>query len=127
VLALSVMVIAAVIAPAFVGAKWPWKVQFAPTARLVPQLFAKTKEDALAPVTAILVIDKAAVPVLVSVTVCDALVSPTVIEPNARLVGDKVTGGATPVPLNAMVCGEVAALSVIVMAAVNAPVLAGAK
>ena len=40
--ALSVMVTAAVRAPPFVGAKWPWMVQLAPAARLVPQVLAKT-------------------------------------------------------------------------------------
>ena len=37
---LSVMVTAAFIAPTAVGAKCPWIVQFAPTARLVPQPLA---------------------------------------------------------------------------------------
>jgi len=44
----------------------------------VPQVFAKTKEEALAPVTAMLVIDTAAVPVFVMVTYCEALEVPTV-------------------------------------------------
>jgi len=66
--ALSVMVTAAASAPVAVGAKWPWMEQLAPAARLVPQVLAKTKEDALAPVTAMLVMVNAAVPVLVMVT-----------------------------------------------------------
>jgi hypothetical protein len=127
VLALSVMVTAAVTAPAAVGAKCPWIVQFAPTARLVPQLLANTNSDALAPVTAMLVMDKAAVPVLVMVTDCDPLDVSTVVDPNDKLVADRVTGGARPVPLKAMLCGEVEALSVMAMAAFNAPVVAGAK
>lgn len=68
-LALSVIVTAAVNAPVIVGAKCPWIVQFAPTARLVPQLLAKMNEDAFVPVTAMLVIVNAAVPVLVMTTV----------------------------------------------------------
>jgi hypothetical protein len=67
--ALSVIVTAAVTAPVAVGAKCPWIVQFAPTARLVPQLFANTNEDAPVPVTVMLVIANVAVPVLVITTV----------------------------------------------------------
>ena len=97
------MVMAAVAAPAVVGAKWPWMVQLAPTARLVPQELAKTNCDAFVPVTATLVIDKAAAPLLVNVTVWDSLVSPTVIDPKATLVDDSVTGAGMPVPVRAMV------------------------
>jgi hypothetical protein len=74
---LSVIVIAAVMAPVVVGAKCPWIVQLAPAARLVPQLFANPKAEAFVPVTAMLVIDSGPPPVLVIVTVCDALVVPT--------------------------------------------------
>jgi hypothetical protein len=49
-------------------------VQLAPTARLEPQLFANTKEEASAPVTVIPVMDSAAAPVFVRVTLCEALV-----------------------------------------------------
>ena len=126
-LALSVIVIAAVCTPVAVGAKCPWIEQFAPTATLAPHVFANTNEDALAPVTPMLVIDSAVVPVFVSVTYCDPLISFTVTEPNDKLVVDKVTGGTKPVPLNAMLCGDPAALSVIVTAAVKAPLIVGAK
>jgi len=125
--ALSVIVMAAVSAPAVVGAKWPWIEQLAPTARLVPHELANTNEDELAPVTAMLVIDKAAVPLFVMVTYCEALEAPTLTEPNERLVLDSVTDEARPVPLNAMDCGEPTALSVMVMAAFNAPTAVGAK
>ena len=56
-------------------------VQFAPAAKLVPQLLANPNELAFAPVTAMLVIDKVALPVLVKVTLSDALVVPTVTPP----------------------------------------------
>jgi hypothetical protein len=102
-------------------------VQFAPTARLVPQLLAKTNEDALTPVTAMLVKDKAAVPVLVMVTDCELLAEPTAVAGKVRLVAESVTGSSTPVPLNVMDCGELAALSVMVMDAVSAPPAVGAK
>lgn len=126
--ALSVMVTAAVCAPVAVGAKCPWMVQLAPTVRLAPQVLAKTNEEASVPVSAMLVIVKVAVPVLVMVTDCDALVEPTMVAGNARLAAENVTGpDCNPVPVSAMVCGDVAALSVRVTAAVRAPVTAGAK
>ena len=76
-MALSVSVTAAVRAPAAAGAKCPWIEQFAPAARLVPQLFANTNEEASVPVTAMLVMPSVALPVLVKVTYSDALVVPT--------------------------------------------------
>src|ERR1700735_142745 len=102
--------------------------QFAPAAKAGPQVFAKTNEEASAPVTVMLVKDKAAVPVLVRVTVFDPVDDPTVSSPNDRLVADRETAGAaTPVPLSAIVCGEVEALSVMVMVAVRAPAIKGGK
>ena len=88
---------------------------------------AKINCEALAPVTAMLVIDSAALPVLVMVTACNPLQVSTVVPPNAMLVGASVTGveEATPVPVNAMLCGEPVALSVMVMAADSAPVEVG--
>ena len=127
VLALSVILMVAVSAPVTVGAKCPWIVQFTPIARLVPQVLANTNEEAFVPATVMLVMATAAVPVLVTVTDCEKLDEPTSTEPNERLVADRVTGGTTPVPLNAIACGEVLALSVMVMDAVNAPPAAGAK
>jgi hypothetical protein len=88
---------------------------------------AKTNEDASVPVTAMLVMVKAAVAVLVMVTDCELLAEPTAVAGKVRLVADNVTGGTTPVPLNATVCGELAALSVMVMDAVSAPPAVGAK
>ena len=48
-------------------------VQLAPAARLVPQLFANTKEDASAPVRAMLEMAIVAPLVLVKVTYCELL------------------------------------------------------
>jgi hypothetical protein len=71
--------------------------QFAPTARLDPQLFANTNEEAFVPVTAMLVMATAEAPVFVKVTLCEALVSLTPSSPNERLVDDSDTVGAPPV------------------------------
>lgn len=114
-------------APVVVGAKWPWMVQLAPTARLDPQVLAKTKDEASAPVTAMLAMVRVAEPVLVMVTDCELLEVPTLVAAKETLVVERVTGGSTPVPLRAMDCGEVVALSVMVMEAVSAPATAGAK
>ena len=125
--ALSVMVKAAFNAPVAVGAKCPWIVQLALAGRLVPHVLPNTNEEAFAPVTAMLLIDNAAIPLLVSVTDCDPLDVPSFTEPYERLVAERVTGGSTPIPLNAIDCGELLALSVMVTAAFNAPAAAGAK
>ena len=70
---------------------------------------------------------KAAVPVLVSVTVCAALVVPTFWFPKLTLVGLRLTLGAgvTPVPLSAALCGLFVALSVKVRLALRLPLALG--
>jgi hypothetical protein len=98
--ALSVIVIAAVSAPVVVGPKCPWIVQFAPAARLAPQLLPKTNEEASVPVTAMLVIDRLAAPVFVMVTDCDALEVPTTWVPKERLVLENVTCAAAKEGIN---------------------------
>ena len=103
-------------------------VQLAPDAKLVPQLFENTNDEASAPVTLMLLIVKVGLPVFFSVTLWEALVLPTSRLPKERLVADRDTVvSADPVPLSAMLCGEPVALSVIVTLAVNAPDVAGAK
>ena len=102
-------------------------MQLAPTARLVPQVFPNANDDAFVPVSAMLVIVNVAVPVLVMVTNCELLELPTAVVGKESCVAERVTGPAAPVPLSVMVCGELDALSLIVIAAVNAPLAVGAK
>ena len=102
-------------------------VQLAPTARVVPHELAKTNCVASAPVTAILEMVSAAVPVLVMVIICEPLDSPWMVGAKLSALAERVTGGSRPVPVSAIVCGELSALSVIVMSAVNAPAAIGAK
>ena len=103
-------------------------VQVPATGTVAPQLFANTNEEASVPVKTMLVMASVEVPVLVRITVCEALVVPTSCVPNTRLVADNDTVvELTPVPLREMLCGEPVALSVMVMAAVRAPAAAGAK
>jgi hypothetical protein len=102
--------------------------QLAPAARFNPQLFPNTKEEASAPVTAILEIGSLVPPVLVKVTDFDALPDPTRTVPNDRLLAERdAFPGVSPVPLSAIDCGDPVALSEIVMAAVNGPGVAGVK
>ena len=75
-------------------------------------------------------IERAAVPVFVSVIACTALAVPTVWLANVRLVGDKLTAGtatATAVPVSDTACGLEAALSVSVMPPVSVPAEVGLK
>ncbi len=68
-----------------------------------------------------------ALPVLVSVTDCAALVVPTAWLGNKRLAGERLTAGAVPVPLRLTVCGLLLALSVMVRTPVRVPVAVGVK
>jgi len=71
---------------------------------------------------------RAALPVLVSVTVCDPLVVFNVWLANVKLEVDKLTTGAgalAPVPLRVKECGLPAALSEMVTAAVREPAAVG--
>lgn len=72
----------------------------------------------------------AAVPVLVKVTVCEADAPLIGVDGKVRLLGVMLTEtvvAAAPVPLNATVCGELAALSAKLIAAASVPAAAGLK
>ena len=79
------------------------------------------------PLTSMSLTVKLAVPVLLTVTDCVALLFPTSTPVKLRLAGDSVTAGATPVPLNATLCGLPAALSVMLTVDVRLPVCVGVK
>ena len=85
------MVMVAASAPVAVGVKCPWIVQFAPAARLDPQVFPNTNEEASAPVRLMPVINRVALPVLVKVTLFEALATPTFSRPNGKLVAESDT------------------------------------
>ena len=68
--ALSVIVTLPVLVPACVGVKVTLTVQLAPTASEFPQVFVWAKS----PLAPMLVMSRVAVPGLVTVTACDALV-----------------------------------------------------
>ena len=68
---------------------------------------------------------KAALPVLVRVTVCVALVKSMGWLPKPRLVGERLTTAAVPVPERLTVSGLPLALSVMLTEAVRLPLAAG--
>ncbi len=72
---------------------------------------------------------KAAVPVLLRVTVWAVLVTPTDWLPKARLVGERLATAAVPVPVpeRFTVCGLPLALSVMLTEAVRLPLAVGLK
>jgi hypothetical protein len=67
------------------------------------------------------------VPVFVSVTACGELLDPTNWFPNDRELADRLTAGATPVPVRLTVCGLPLALSVMVRVPLRTPVAVGVK
>jgi len=103
------MVSKPVLLPVAVGVKVTLMAQLAPGANPAPQVLSCAKS----PVTVIPAIVKAAVPVLLIVIVCGALVDPSAWLVNVKLVDDRLTtGAAAPVPERVTVCGLFAALSV---------------
>jgi len=123
----SVIVMAAERLPVAEGVKVTLIVQLAPAATLNPQVLVWAKLLALVPDTVMLVMLKSAVPVFVSVTVCAALLVPTVSFPKATLEGETLTADAVPVPERVTVWGLFEALSVTVTVAARDPVADGLK
>lgn len=109
--------------PVVVGVNVTLMEQLEFAARLVPQVLVCEKS----PVTEIPLIESAAVPVLLSVTVCGVLLLPTTTPLNVRLEGDRLAMGAVPVPERLAVCGLPTALSVTVIVPVREPVAVGLK
>jgi hypothetical protein len=92
--ALSVRVRAAVKDPLAAGVNVTLTVQLAPAATLDPQLLVSAKSLGFVPVIAMLVMLKAALPVLFRVTGWAALVVPAVWLAKERLAGERLTTGA---------------------------------
>jgi hypothetical protein len=96
---LSVTVTAALRAPVAVGVNVTLILQMAPTATLVPQVFVWLKSPLFAPVIVMLLMLSAAVPVFESVTACAVLLVLTSWLLNVSDAGERLTAGATPVPV----------------------------
>jgi hypothetical protein len=94
-------------------------VQDVSTARVVPQVVVCAKSVGFVPVIVTPVMLMEALPVLVSVTICAALMVPDVAE-KVSVAGVNVAtgaGAATPVPVKDEVCAASVALSVTVSVA----------
>ena len=111
--------------PPAVGVNVTLIVQFAPAARLVPQLLVSAKS----PLAVMLEMFRPAFPEFVSVTCCAALVVPGGKLPNVRLDGERAATGAaeTPVPDRATDCGLPEALSATESVAERGPFATGVK
>jgi hypothetical protein len=122
------MLTAAVRVPAAVGVKVTLIVQLLFAATELPQVFVSAKSPGLVPVMLTLVMLKLALPVLLSFTLCAALVVPTFWLLNVRLVGERLAApAAVPVPVRLTVCGLPAALSETLTVAVRVPAAVGVK
>lgn len=113
--------------PLAVGLKVTLIVQLAPAVKVLPQLFVWAKSPLLEPVIPIPPMVSAAVPVLLSVTVCGALVERTATLPKFRLVGDNAAEATSPVPVRAAVWGLPEALSLTESVALRVPPAVGVK
>jgi len=113
--------------PTAEGAKVTMNEQLAAAASEVPQvLLVREKSLLLVPVTlGALVIDRLALPVFVRVTVCPCAEVPTNWLPKVRVVEERPTAGAVPVPVRVNSWGLPAALSVKTMLAVRLPEVLG--
>ena len=126
-LALSVMLTEAVRLPLAEGLNVTLIVQLALAATELPHVLVWTKSLALVPVSARLVMLKAALPVLLRVRVWAALVVPTDWLAKVRLVGERLATPAVPAPVpeRLTVCGLPLALSVMLTEAVRLPLAEG--
>jgi hypothetical protein len=127
--ALSVIVTDAEREPVAEGLNVTLIVQIEPAATPLPQVSVCVKSPLFAPVTAMDVIERGALPPFVRVIAWAALEVPTTWLLNVSEVGDSVADvvPAAPVPVRLTVCGELAALSVMVTEALRVPDAAGVK
>jgi hypothetical protein len=122
-LALSVTLNLPVLVPVPVGLNTTLIAQPVLAARVVVQVVAKTLKS---PVVEITMLVSVTLWLFLRVNVFGRLTVPTVCAGYVALLGVNVTG-AMPVPESGTVCGLFAALSVIVMLPVRAPVWVGVK
>ena len=116
--------------PLAIGANTTLAVQLCPGPRVLKR---GAEEQVLvwvkSPVTLIVVISSVDVPVFVMVTVCAAVVEPTVVFAKVKVVGVTVTEVAwvTPVPVTVMMWGLFGVLSSMLNSSVTEPVASGVK
>lgn len=125
--ALSVKAMVPVRVPVVVGVNVTPTVHDRPAPKEDEQVFVAMAKS---PVRTTEVMFSEALPMLVNVRFCAALVTPTVVEPKVKLVGEMLAIGAgadTPFPVRVTACGEPAASSVKVSAPDLAPRAEGVK
>lgn len=123
---MSVIPRVAVLVPVAVGLNVTLMVQFAPAATELPQLLVCEKSPALVPEIAMLEICSVAVPEFVRVSDL-VLEVPTLVLAKFKLVADRLTAGAVPVPVKGRLWGLPGALSLTLTDAVRVPVAVGVK
>jgi hypothetical protein len=121
--ALSLMLSAAVRVPDAVGLNVILMLQLAAVANELPHVWVCAKSLALVPVTAIAVMLKVVLPMLVSTTVFAELVLPMATVPKFKLLGESFA--VVPIPLNVTFCGLPVELSVMARAALRVPEAVG--
>jgi hypothetical protein len=119
--ALSVMLTAAVRLPMAAGVNVTLIVQLPFTATVLPHVLVTVKSLGFAPVVPMLVMAKLRFPVLERVTGCAALVVPRFWLGKVRVPGEKLTAAPLPVPVRTTVCGLLARLSAMLIAALRTP------
>jgi hypothetical protein len=112
--------------PIAVGLKVTETVQLAFTASVAPQVVVRAKSLG---VTAVVDMFSVAVPRLVTVTFCAAVVVPTFTLPNDKVAGESETAGelVAPVPLRATDCGLPTKLVAIASEPLRVPEAVGVK
>ena len=81
------------------GVKVTLIVQVAPAFKLAPHVLVSEKSKAFAPDKTMLAIERGALPVFCTVTLCGPLEVPTAWLGKARVVVESVAVGAVPVPV----------------------------
>ena len=92
-------------APVAVGLNITFTLQDALADNVDGQVLELRKSPALVPVDTMLVIERSAVPLFVSVTACEGLDWPTAVPANVRDDGAMETSVKRPVPLSGTACG----------------------
>jgi hypothetical protein len=124
-LLLSVMLNEAVRLPIAVGVNLTLMVQLLVAPSELPHVVVYPKSPGLAPVNAMLLMDRAALPVLLSVKVWAVLVVPRFWPLKVRLVVVTPAIGPLPMPVRFTACGLPPALSAMLTEAVRLPMPAG--
>ena len=124
-MALSARLTVAVRFPAAVGVNVTLIVHVPLAATELPHVLVTAKSPGSAPVVVIPVIDKLAFPVLVRVTDCAALATPTPVLVKVREVAERLMAEAVPVPDKAIASGLTWRLSAMLTVAVRVPMAVG--